>query len=78
VLESVASHDDIALPTDPHKWIVHASQERILAARDAGPLARLRLRVFSFLRQVSTPSYYYYGLGDAVQLSTEILPVRLR
>ncbi len=78
VLESVASHQEIGLPTDPHQWIVHASQERILAARDASALARIRLRVFSFLRQVSTPSYYYYGLGDAVQLSTEILPVRLR
>ena len=25
-----------------------------------------------------TPAYYYYGLGDEVQLSAEIIPVRVR
>jgi KUP system potassium uptake protein len=78
VLEQLAQHHEIDLPTDPHKWIVHVSQENAIAAKDAGLLARLRLRLFAFLRQISTPAYYYYGLGDQVQLSTEILPVRLR
>jgi hypothetical protein len=26
----------------------------------------------------SQPAYYYYGLGDEVQLSVEIIPVRVR
>ena len=78
ILESLASHQEIDLPSDPHKWVVHASQENILLASGAGLLARLRLRLFALLRQISTPSYYYYGLGDAVQLSTEIMPVRLK
>jgi KUP system potassium uptake protein len=78
ILEDLASHHEIDLPADPHKWIVHASVENTLPAKDAGPLARARLRLFAFLRQISTPSYYYYGLGDNVQLSTEIMPVRLK
>ncbi len=49
-----------------------------MPAKDAGAFARTRLRLFSLLRQISTPAYYYYGLGDEVQLSTEILPVRLK
>ena len=37
----------------------------------------LRFRLFLFLRLVSRPAYYYYGLGNKVQLSAEIFPVRL-
>ncbi|MGD1039068.1 MAG: hypothetical protein ABR878_18315 [Roseiarcus sp.] len=39
---------------------------------------RLRLRLFVFLRLVSRPAYYAYGLGDEVRLSAEIMPVRVR
>ena len=78
VLEQLASHHEIDLPADPHKWIVHVSQENAMPAKDAGIFAQLRLRIFSLLRQISTPAYYYYGLGNEVQLSTEILPVRVK
>lgn len=77
VLEELAAHHEIDLPRDPHKWIVNVSQENVTAARGAGRFARARLRLFAFLRQISTPSYYYYGLGNEVQLATEIIPVRL-
>jgi len=40
-------------------------------------LWRTRFYLFSFLRLVSQPAYYYYGLGDEMQLSVEIIPVRL-
>ena len=43
-----------------------------------GLIQRLRFRLFVLLRRVSQPAYYYYGLGDEVQLSAEIIPVRLR
>ncbi len=78
VLEGLAGHHEIDLPADPHKWIVHVSQENAMPAKDASAFARARLRLFSLLRQVSTPAYYYYRLGNEVQLSTEIMPVRVR
>ena len=78
VLAGLARHHEIDLSPDPTRWTVHATQENAIPARDAGPLARSRLRLFSLLRQVSTPAYYYYGLGNEVQLSTEIMPVRVR
>jgi KUP system potassium uptake protein len=78
VLEGLAGHHEIDLPADPHKWIVHASQENALPADGANAFARARLRLFSLLRQISTPAYFYYGLGNQVQLSTEIMPVRVR
>ena len=76
-LEDMARHREIDLPTDRREWIVHVSQENLLPARRMGLLKRLRLRLFLFLRLVSQPAYYYYGLGDEVQLSVEIIPVRV-
>ena len=77
-LEDLARHQEIDLPTDPRQWIVHVMQEHLLPARRSNLVKRLRLRLFLFLRQVSRPAYSYYGLGDEVQLTVEIIPVRLR
>jgi KUP system potassium uptake protein len=77
-LEELACHQEIDLPSDPRQWIVHVMQEDLLPARRSSPFKRVRLRLFQFLRQVSRPAYSYYGLGDAVQLTVEIIPVRLR
>ena len=78
LLEEMARHKEIDLPTDRRQWIVHVSQENLLPAARMGLLKRLRFRLFLFLRLVSQPAYYYYGLGDEVQLSVEIIPVRVR
>ncbi len=78
LLQEMARHHEIDLPADPHRWIVHVSQENLLPVRRMGVLRRLRFRLFTFLRLVSQPAYYYYGLGDEVRLSVEIIPVRVR
>jgi len=57
---------------------VHVSNENLLPSRAMGLVGRIRLRLFMFLRLVSQPAYYAYGLGDEVQLSAEVVPVRLR
>jgi KUP system potassium uptake protein len=77
-LEDLARHHEIDLPSDPHQWMVHVMQEHLLPARRSNILKRMRLRLFQFLRQVSRPAYSYYGLGDEVRLTVEIIPVRLR
>jgi KUP system potassium uptake protein len=41
------------------------------------PWRRIRLGLFMFLRLLSRPAYYSYGLGDEVQLSAEVIPVRV-
>jgi KUP system potassium uptake protein len=50
----------------------------LLPAKRMNLFKRLRFRLFLFLRLVSGPAYYAYGLGDEVQLSAEIMPVRVR
>ncbi len=77
-LESMARHKEIDLPPHPREWIVHVSHENLLPARRMNILRRLRFRLFLFLRLVSRPAYYGYHLGDQVQLSAEIMPVRVR
>ena len=77
-LEDLARHHEIDLPSDPHQWIVHVMQENLLPPRRSNVFKRMRLNLFLFLRQVSRPAYSYYGLGDEVQLTVEIIPVRLR
>ncbi len=77
-LEDLARHKQIDLPPHRRSWIVHVSHENLLPSRRTGLLRLLRFRLFLFLRLVSRPAYYYYGLGNRVQLSAEIFPVRLK
>jgi KUP system potassium uptake protein len=76
-LESLARHQAIDLPAHPRQWIVHVAHENPLPSRHMNILRRLRFRLFLFLRLVSRPAYYAYHLGDQVQLSAEIIPVKL-
>jgi len=78
VLEDMARHREIDLPIDEHRWIVHVSIEHLLPSRNLRAWSRARLRLFRILRRISQPAHYFYGLGDNVQLSAEIMPVRLK
>jgi KUP system potassium uptake protein len=78
VLEEMARHKEIDLPVNRHRWIVHISLEHLVPSRKMGWVKRVRLRLFLVLRRLSQPAHYYYGLGDEVQLSAEIVPVRVR
>lgn len=78
VLEELAKAHAISLPSDPHQWLVHVSHERLIPSRSWSAWQKLRLRVFLFLRQITQPAYYYYGLGHDVNLTLDIMPVRLK
>jgi KUP system potassium uptake protein len=76
-LDGMARHREIDLPTDRSQWIVHVSNENLLPAPGMHMFRRIRFRIFTVLRLVSRPAYYSYGLGDEVQLSAEVMPVRV-
>jgi KUP system potassium uptake protein len=78
LLEEMAKHKEIDLPIRENQWIVHVSVENLLPSHAMTSLGRARLKLFSFLRQISQPAHYFYGLGDNVQLTAEIMPVRLK
>jgi KUP system potassium uptake protein len=77
-LAAMVTHKEIDLSPNPHQWIVHVAHEHLLPARHMRAWRRVRLALYEVLRHVSRPTYYHYGLGDEVQLTTEILPVRVR
>jgi KUP system potassium uptake protein len=77
-LEGMGRLKEIDLPIDRRQWIVHVSHENLLPAQSMRLIRRLRFRLYMFLRLVSRPVYYYYGLGDEVQLSAETLLVRIQ
>lgn len=76
-LESLANHHLIDLTDDPNQWIVHVSQENLLPADKLSLWKKAQFKLFSMLRQISLPGHYYYGLGNYVQLTVDIIPVRL-
>jgi hypothetical protein len=75
---AVGRHREIGLSSSVHHWIVQVSLELQLLS-GAMNLARWsRFRRFAFLRHISQPAHYNNSLGDTVQISAEIMPVRLR
>jgi KUP system potassium uptake protein len=76
-LEDLARHKQIDLPVTHRRWIVHVAHENLLPARHMNLWRILRFRLFQFLRLVSRPASYYYGLGNRVHLTAEIFPVRV-
>jgi KUP system potassium uptake protein len=74
----LARHKEIDVPAHPRQRIVHVFHENLLPAKRLSLLKRVRFRLFLFLRLASRPAYYAYGLGDEVQLSAEIMPVRVQ
>ena len=76
-LEQLAAETRIPLETDHRKWTVHVAHEHLMHVPTKGLLSALRFSTFQLLRLVSRPTYYHYGLGADVQLTVEILPVRV-
>jgi KUP system potassium uptake protein len=77
VLEEIAAHHEIDLPMNPHEWAVYASIERLHPAKHVSYFGRMRLRLFSLLRQISQPAHFYYGLAEEVNLSLEVMGVKI-
>ena len=77
-LEDLARHQEMTCRATLASGSSTPMQDNLLPARKRSLFKRLRLRLFLLLRQVSRPAYSYYGLGDQVQLTVEIIPVRLR
>lgn len=77
VLADLLSLHQLELPTDPHHWLIHASYEKLIPPLKMNIFEEIRFRLFLFLRQITQPSYFYYGLGHNVNLSIEIMPIKL-
>lgn len=77
VLDDLALSHEIELPTDRHKWLIHTALENLIPKKRMNFWEKLRFKVFIFLRQVTMPAYFYYGLGHELNLSVDIMPINL-
>lgn len=77
VLEGLANHHKVNLPADPANWLVHVASDQLVPSRRFSLWKRLQLNLFLFLRRNSMPAYHYYGLGKEVNLSMEIMPIKV-
>lgn len=76
-LEVLAKHHQIQLDPDPHHWVFHVSMELLKPSGRQGLFKHLRNALYTLLRQLSRPAYVYYGIGDEIQLSIQIIPVKI-
>lgn len=77
VLTDLLLLHELELPKDLNHWLVHASYEKLIPKSHMTLFEQIRFRIFVFLRQITQPSYFYYGLGNNVNLSIEIMPIKL-
>jgi KUP system potassium uptake protein len=77
VLTDLLSLHQMELPKDPNHWLIHVSYEKLIPPLNMSLAQEIRFRLFLFLRQITQPSYFYYGLGNNVNLSIEIMPIKL-
>lgn len=77
VLTDLLALHQLELPTDPNHWLVHVSYEKLIPPTHMSFFEHVRFRLFLFFRQITQPAYFYYGLGRNVNLSIEIMPIKL-
>lgn len=77
VLAELAHSHQVSLPDDPNSWLVHVTKEKLIPPKHQSLLKKIRFQVFLFLRQITMSAHYYYGLGEEVNLSVDILPVKI-
>ncbi len=78
LLEDFAKHRKLTLAGDPADWILHVSYERLISVDGISIIRKLRLKLFSYLRDNSQPAYFYYGMGVQVKMALEIMTVPVR
>jgi KUP system potassium uptake protein len=79
VLIRLAQDKKIDLAQRSSDWSVEASQEHLVPGKNLHIWKRLLLNLFLFLRHISIPAYYHYGLGKGgVNLSLEIMPIAIQ
>ena len=77
VLQDLASHKEIQIDTDKHKWLIEVMHERIYKDEVVG-FNRVRSEVFKFLSRFADSADHFFKLGDNEPLAIEAIPVKLK
>lgn len=75
---ALATHRDLHISGNPRNWLIHISQEKLLLSKKLSGIKRLRTTLFKTMVKNSDRADHYFGIGNRVALSIEVLPVRLK
>ncbi len=78
VLENLAISHQIELSNNPNEWLVHTSFEKLIPKKKMNFFETIRFKIFVFLRKTTMPAHFYYGLGQELNLSVDIIPIKIQ
>jgi len=76
LLENLAEHHEIRLELGSSHWLVHALHKRVLFNDKINLLTRIKISIYQFLDNISMKADHYFGLGNEVELTVEVVPVK--
>ncbi len=68
----------IDIEDDPQNWLIHTAKAKLIYPNHASLFTLLRLNVLDLMFRLFNLSDYYFGLGNRVKLSVEIIPVQIK
>jgi KUP system potassium uptake protein len=75
---ALATHRGLHISGNPKNWLIHISQEKLLLSRRLSGIKRLRTILFRMMLKNSDRADHFFGLGQRVALSIEVIPVKLQ
>ena len=76
ILENLAEHHEIRLEIGPSHWLVHALHKRVLFNEKMSLLTKIKVVLYQFLDNNFMKADHYFGLGNEVELTVEVVPVK--
>jgi KUP system potassium uptake protein len=67
----------IDIEDNPKDWLIHISRAKILFPQNAGVIKSVKLNLLDLMFRLFNMSDYYFGLGNKIKLSIEIVPVQI-
>ncbi len=77
-LVKLAKLKEINIDEDPKNWLVHIQKERLM--KDNGlntGIKSLMFNIYNFMVKISDEADHFFGLGNKMKLSIEVMPVKL-
>ncbi len=65
----------IDIEDDPKDWLIHISRTRLIYPKTSSFLHYLRLSLLDLMFKLFNFSDYYFGLGNKIKLTMEVVPV---
>lgn len=78
VMEALAKHNDINIDEDHKKWLIHALRERVIVPAKTSFMKKTMVRIYRAMYNNSDTTDQYFGLGNRVNLSIEVVPVKVK